>query len=477
MAEETRQRPEDEGGELSWHEVRRYLEAPRRRPLTVLVPWAGVFLLAIAALFVLPKRYQSTTLILVESEKVPESFVPRVATEDRSQRLWAIQPEILSRTRLERVLEETQPYPDITSKTQAVETMRRAVSVNVSGNEGFTLAFTHRDPHKAQQVTERIATLFIEETVKAREEQVSGAVDFLETQVAEARRELEQKDAALRRYKEARMGRLPEQLQTNIATASMLQRDLQAVDESLFFAREKYEALTRSLQQPSGTVPGVPASAEVSELVELRRQLATLKARRYKDEHPDVESLRARIARLETQVGDFTSGGGEVGADGSSGAREQLARVALEIKGLEERRAALERRMASVRANIEETPRTEQELATLTRDYDQLNENYIALLNKQLEAQMAGRLEQRWKGDRFRILDPASLPEKPIFPKPWLVLGLGVVFGLFVGLGVALAVEFFDPTVKDSEELQALQAYPLLACIPHHPGLESVARR
>jgi succinoglycan biosynthesis transport protein ExoP len=472
MTEQTgRLHAEGDESELSWREIRYYLAAPLRRPVAVLVPWCGVFLLSIVALFVLPKKYQSTTLILVESEKVPESFVPRVATEDRSQQLWAIQPEILSRTRLERVLEETDPYPQIDSKIQAVEAMRRAVSVVVTGNEGFTLAYVHRDPIKAQQVTERIATLFIEETTRSREEQVSGAVDFLETQVAEARQELEKKDAALRRYKEERMGRLPEQLQTNIATMSMLQREIQSVDESLFFAREKYEALARRLRQPDASAAGTADSAEVTELAELHRQLGELKARRYKDEHPDVASLRSRIARLETQLGDREPMGGEGAAAGSPVTRQQLEKAALEIKGLEERRTLLEQRSNQVRANIEQTPRTEQELATLTRDYDQLKENYTTLLNKQLEAQMAGRLEQRWKGDRFRILDPASLPEDPVFPKPWLVLGLGIVFGLFAGLGVSLAAEFFDHTVKDAEDLRMLQDYPLLACIPHHPQL------
>jgi succinoglycan biosynthesis transport protein ExoP len=478
MTRDASLRTEEDDDQLTWREVRHYLEAPRRRPLTVLLPWMGVILLSIGALFVLPKKYESSTLILVESEKVPESFVPKVATEDTTQQLWAIRPEILSRTRLERVLDETQPYPEIASRTQAVEAMRGAVSINVSGNEGFTLAFVHSDPHKAQQVTDRIATLFIAETMKAREEQVGGAVDFLETQVAEAREELEKKDEALRRYKEERMGRLPEQLQTNLATMSVLQREIQAVDESLFFAREKHEALTRAVRESSTGAPGTSASTQAAELAELRRQLAAMRARRYTDEHPDVKSLRLRIARLEANPSYGQPTESEPPAGPGAVTREQLEKVSLEIRGLEEKRAHLERRMATVRKNVEETPRTEQELATLTRDYNQLNEHYVALLNRQLDAQMAGRLEQRWKGDRFRILDPANLPEKPVFPKPWLVLGLGACMGLFVGLGTSLVVEFLDPTVKDPEELRTLQAYPVLATIPHFPRLaEGTSKR
>jgi polysaccharide biosynthesis transport protein len=235
----------DRAGEegFRWTQFRHFLYAPLRRPLLVLLPWAGVVAVTVAALIVLPKKYMSTALVLVESEKVPESFIAKVATRDPGQRLEAVRPEILSRTRLERVLAETAPYPEITSNTQAVERMRSSTFINLSGNDGFTITFYHRDPHKAQEVTDRLARLFIEETIKSREQQVEGAVDFLVTQVDEARAQLDTKDAALRRYKEEHMGKLPSQLEANLATMQILQREMQAVEESLLFAREKQEAL------------------------------------------------------------------------------------------------------------------------------------------------------------------------------------------------------------------------------------------
>ena len=158
------------------------------------LPWAAVVLASVAAIFLLPKKYMSSALVLVESEKVPESFIAKVATRDPGQRLDAVRPEILSRTRLERVIAETAPYPEL-STMQAVEKLCKSTVVNVSGNDGFTIAFYHRDAHKAQEVTDRLARLFIDETIKSREEQVEGAVDFLTTQVRDARRELETKDA------------------------------------------------------------------------------------------------------------------------------------------------------------------------------------------------------------------------------------------------------------------------------------------
>jgi polysaccharide chain length determinant protein (PEP-CTERM system associated) len=481
--------PADRAGDLDgsgedqvrWSQVRHFLHAPLRRPLMVVLPWAGVLLLSAAALAVLPKKYMSSALVLVESEKVPESFIPKVATRDASLRVDAVRSEILSRTRLERVLEETRPYPEIASRTRAVDKMRDSIFIYLSGNDGFTIQFYHRDPLKAQEVTDRLARLFIDETVKSRAQQVEGAVDFLVTQVASARAELESKDAALRRYKEERMGKLPEQLETNLATMQMLQREMQTVEESLLFAREKQEALARGVGRPSVAArPGSLAQSGTAELGELNQELARLRTR-YKDAHPDVESVRARIARLEARLAEARRSEAPAG-DGAAAdpailvGREQLEGAKLEVRKLEERQRDLQGRIEAIRANVEETPRTEQELATLTRDYKKLDENYTALLSKQLEAQMSGRLEQRWKGERFRMLDPASLPEKPVFPKPTLFLGLGAVLGLFVGLGAALVSEYLDPTVKDSEVLQAVQGYPVLASIPHLPDLVVVSR-
>jgi polysaccharide chain length determinant protein (PEP-CTERM system associated) len=453
----------DDPGEdsISWTKVRHFLHAPLRRPWMVVLPWAGVFALSVAALFVLPKKYKSSTLILIESEKVPDSFVARVATQDRIRNLDTIRSEILSRTRLERVLDETRPFPGIESRTAAVEAMRRGIMVASSGSDGFTVEFVHGDPYMAQRVADRLATLFIEETVKARQQQVEGAVDFLVTQVGEARKELEAKDEAMRRYKEARMGRLPEQLQTNLATMGMLQQELRTVEETILFARERQEALARgAVRPPSGGAP----SEGYDDVGALRDQLAALRAR-YTDEHPDVQSLRTRIARLESRVALAQSGA--TAESPGSVAREQLERAKAEIRKLEERRSDLETRIATLRARVEETPRTEQDLANLKRDYDKLNENYTALLAKQLEAQMAGRLEQRWKGDRFRMLDPASLPEKPYSPRPFLILAAGLFLGLVAGLGVSIVAEYLDPTVKDAEDLQSLLEFPVLARIPH----------
>ena len=479
MAGEERYPDEPEEEPFSLSKFRHYIHAPLRRPLLVLLPWAAVLLMSIVALYLVPKRYESLTLILVESEKAPDSFITRVAaaSTEASRRVENIRAKIYSRTMLERVLEQTNPYPDIASRSQGVAALVKSISVDAEGSDGFTIGFTHSDPRKAQEVVDRLSRMFIEEAVSTRGEEVEEAVDFLVTQVNDARAALEEKEEAVRRFKESRMGRLPEQLDANLTTQGMLQRELEALEERLLFAREREAALARGLSRASAAnrgraSTGAAAAPGETELEALERQLFAL-SNRYTDDHPDVRALRARIERLRTPVTQGDPEPEPVPPSPDLVSQEQLVATTREIEKLEARRGEIEERIAAIRARVDATPRTEQELATMVRDYEMLSDNYKSLLERQLDAQMAGRLERRWKGDQFRVLDPASLPEEPSFPKPTIFLFVGLVGGLFTGLGTALLAEFLDSTVKDADELNALLDHSVLARIPHIPKLET----
>lgn len=436
-----------------------YVQIPLRRPWHVVIPFVVVTLLAVGFSLTITKTYTSSTLILVESDKVPQSFMnegTRDAAPSRP-RLQTIRQEILSRTRLERILEELNPYPERAGRaplTAIVEGMRQAIAINVKGNDSFTLEYTHRDPKIAQSVTARLATLFIEESSQARKTQVEVTGEFIESQLAEARQKLEEKEKALRQYKESRMGRLPEQTGANLAILQRLQLEQQSVSDSLRSARERAMLVERGLSASTG---GGAANDPASELAAARSELAALRAR-YTDEHPDVKAAQSRVARLEKQVGARTQ---------SDQGDAQLEQARAEVRHLEGKLADVDRRIAMFQGRVEETPRTEQELATLTRDYQQLNQNYLDLLRKKMDAQMAERLQDQWKTDNFRILDPAFLPERPVSPNRWLFLWVGMVAGLLAGLAASVVAEMMDPTIKSLREVEALLPFPVLAALPH----------
>jgi polysaccharide chain length determinant protein (PEP-CTERM system associated) len=458
-----------------------YLEIPLRRPLLVFLPFAAIVAASLVASNVLPKKYRSSAFILVESETVPDAVVPRMAATGRSdRRMQTIKQEILSRTRLEQVIKETNPYPDSegrVSMTDMVESMRSATTISVRGDDAFSVDFVHRYPQKAAEVVNRLATLFIEESNRARAQQVEEADSFLGTEVVDARRELEAKEESVRRYKEGHMGTLPEQVAANLSTLQVLQLREQAIGDNLRAALGRQSDLEGQLadSKRGATIP-VPGGDPLAEINQLKSQLASLRTR-YTDKYPDVQEALARLALLEKKLSSQEQPSNVDGDPIVTATKLRLEQTRREVAILQDKQRELERQIAVLQARIDAAPRTEQELTTLTRDFGNLKENYFALLNRKLDAQRAAKLEQRWKGERFRILDPAHVPERPFFPNRMLFLAAGIVLGLAAGLGAAVLAEILDRSFTSLADVEAAVPYPVLAAVPHIRPLRSAKSR
>jgi polysaccharide chain length determinant protein (PEP-CTERM system associated) len=294
---------------------------------------------------------------------------------------------------------------------------------------------------------------------------VEDANTFIDSQLEEARRNLEEREEAVRRYKERHMGTLPEQASSNVSSLQGLQMQQQVVADDLRAALDREASLEKQLTDARrGAGPQAVGGDPLAEISRLRGQLASLRTR-YTDEHPDVQQVLARLAALEK-----AQAGQAAGAEDDSTvamARSQLQQARKEIASLQQKRDDLNQRISALQGRIDNAPRTEQELATLTRDFANLRQHYLDLLNKKLDAQMATRLEQRWKGDNFRVVDPAFAPERPYFPNPVLFAALGIVVGLAAGFGAAVLAEFLDHSFVNVADVEATVPYPVLAAIPY----------
>jgi polysaccharide chain length determinant protein (PEP-CTERM system associated) len=457
----------------SVRELQRLAEAPLRRPWLVIVPLAVSLGLALALSFLLPPRYRSSTLILVAPEQMPASFVPQMTTEKIGRRLQTLRQEVQSRTRLELVAREFDPYGTLGREPliTTIERMRDAVAVSVKGNDAFSIEFEHRDPKMAMLVADRLTTLFMEEVVGASARQVSTAYEFIEKQLQEARAQLEEKEAALREYKERHMGQLPEQVQANLATLQRLQLEQQTTADSLRKATDALLLLEAAAGGGGGAAAAAGASGALGppgppeSLAAMRALLTQLKTR-YTDQHPDVRALQGRIDALEKAAADAPPGA-PIADPAAAAYQLRLREARVEVQSQRARLADVDRRIAAFQARVEAAPRREQEILGLTRDYQKLSENYTALLSKKLDAEMASRLEQQQKGQQFRVLDPAFLPERPSFPNRGLFALAGALAGILLGVGLAVVVDVLDPTMKDADTVAATFSLPVLAVIPY----------
>ena len=472
-----------------------YLEILRRRWWIILIPTVvgcvGTYLFSRT----LADRYTSRTLVLVEQQKVPDSYVKSVVTGDIAELLGTMQEQILSRTRLQPIIEKFGLFKDQKGRAtmeDLVDRLRKSISVApiqslVSTREGelpgFTITFTSSEPRLAQQVCAEITSMFIEENLRAREQRAQGTTEFLAHQLEEAKRGLDDQDAKLAAFKQKNFGSLPGQEQSNISIMTGLNTQFDAVTQALGRAQQDKayaeSLLTQQLaaaDTPSHAVAGPqPDSLEI-QLAALQNQLVAAQGR-YTDDHPDVIKLKLAIEDLKKKITAARAQPEEKPAPGETQeARRdtpQVMQLRATIRQLEQTIQAKTREQARIREQIGTyqgrlslSPAVEEQFKKLTRDYQTALEFYNDLLAKESQSQMATNLERRQQGEQFRVMDPANLPESPSFPNRPLFAAAGLGLGLAIGVGISILLEMKDKAIRTEGDVTFFLQVPTLAMIP-----------
>jgi polysaccharide biosynthesis transport protein len=488
--------------------LQRYLGIARRRHLHFLIPLFIGWVLVWSASWVLPPRYQSTTLILVEQPTMPKDYVTPNVNDDLQERMQSITQQILSRTRLLHIIDQFNLYASEHAQRlpdEKVERMRKDIDIELvrdARNQitAFNVSYTSRDPHLAQQVTSELTNLFINENLEVRQQQSEGTTQFLEDQLETARKSLAEQEDRIRQFKGEHVGEMPGQLASNLQILSGLQSQLQNDQDALNAAHQQHVYLQtlsdqyRSLQSSAKSADGVPGGLPAldQELEKEKAQLADLSSH-YTDRHPDVRKLKDQIAETEKMRTQLLASlkAKPADADGADSAapvadpaqasmslqiQGQLKANQVEIANREHSIASLKTKIDDYQARLNQEPIREQQLADLTRGYDQSKANYDDLLKKKNESKMATSMELLQQGERFRIVDPPSFPQKPDFPNRLKFCGMGLAAGIAFGVFVAGAFEMLDRRVHEEQELKALIPVGILAEIPEVPSAADEAR-
>src|SRR5579864_1370355 len=381
-------------------DVQRYLGLVRRRHLYFLIPLFAGWLMVWSLSWVLPPRYRSGTLILVEQPTMPKDYVTPNVTDDLQQRLQSITQQILSRTRLLGIIEQKNLYADAraqrTTADEKMERMRKDIEIELVRDpqgrvNAFNVYYSSRDPLTAQQVTTELTNLFINENLEVRQHQSEGTTKFLEQQLETARQALNQQEERIREFKSAHVGELPAQLESNLQILSGLQSQLRTEEDAINSAKQQRVYLQtlvdqyRSLRVTAGdgTAPGsLPALDQ--ELDHLKAQLADLSSH-YTEKHPDLRKLKDQIAKTE-RMRDQLLAGASANPSGSAAEtgpqapavaqlQSQLLSNQAEIVNRERSVAQLKVKVGDYQARLNQEPVREQQLADLTLGYDQSKAN------------------------------------------------------------------------------------------------------
>ena len=477
------------------------LEVWSRRKWLAIVAFAFPLAAGVSLTAFLPNIYRSTATVLVDRQQIPETFVQATVTSALETRLHTISQEILSRSRLEALVSRFGLYADLRQRVAAedvIERMRKDIRLELKGAEtrgqreatvAFTISYQGGDPTTVALVTNTLASFYIEENLKARERQAAGTAEFLKAQLAETKQRLDEQEQRVSEFKRRHIGELPQQMEANLGTLERLHTQLRLNADNQTRATERRQALSNQLAEaesllatpalaaPVGGSGRPPSRSETIEarLAKSKEELAKLRTR-FSDKYPDVVLLAAEISALERELADAESRDPKREEKALPQAtpltpyvlrlKEALSEVEGETKVLKGEDKRLRDAIATYQGRIENVPKREQEFRELSRDYESTRELYQSLLKRSEEAQLAESMEQRQKGEQFRVLDPAVPKPKPAAPNRVQLFVIVLLGSLGLAAGAVVLAEKIDTSFHTIDDLRAFSPVPVLVSIP-----------
>jgi polysaccharide chain length determinant protein (PEP-CTERM system associated) len=476
-------------GELPMSEVKRV-----GRKFWWIIPLTVVASLVIAMVLtvVLPKKYTSKTIVLVDQPTVSSDIVKPVVNEASNQRLASMQEEILSRTRLQPIVEKFNLYPDERGTAHMedlvarlrdvikVEPLQSMPGTTDTRNQlpGFQVSVTFDDPQTAQRICSEITTMFMEQNARYMDDKGTSTTKFIAQHLDEAKKKLDDEDGKLADFKRRYTGSLPDQAQTNLSLLNGMNSQLDASTQALSRAQQdksfNESLLSTQLEnwKMSKSGAGNPETLE-QQLNALQDQLSQLESR-YTPEHPDVIKAKSQIEELKKQLDagprpSFSSAAARANATEPQQIQQLRLRIRqddLSTAELTKKQGQIQNQINILQGRLQMSPGVEQEFKELTRTHQTALDFYNELLRKNDQSTMAQDLNHQQQGEHFNVLDPPSLPSEPSFPKKLVFAGGGLAFGLALGVGIIYLLAALDKAMHTELDVEYCLKLPVLVALP-----------
>ena len=466
--------------ELTLHD---YIDILRRRALLMLVVFTVVIASASAFAVLLPPVYQSSGTILIESQQISTEFIASSVTGFANERIEVIKQRVMTRENLLRIIKKYNLFSSSTESrvtSELIDDLRKRISIdllnsNLGGRNrrkasiAFNISFEDRYAELAYRVTNELVTLFLDENIKSRVERATETTEFLSQEANRLKSDLERMESLVAAYKQEHADALPEHLKLKIDI-------LQRVEANLAELERDYKATENELQRLDLELTAAKSGTEgsvQSELEQLKNAYlnATLK---YKESHPTVRALKRKIDVLEkSQLATGESQQPRTAADGSAN-NQLMAKIQTLIvtaKGrlasLRDQRKPMREKISQLEQQIIKTPQVELGLSSLLRDHSNAKKKYEEIQSKQLGAQIAENLEGENKSERFTLIDPPLLADKPIKPNRLKIIMLGLFLAFAAAGGVALMLEMLNQRIRGNGALSTILGTAPLVEIPY----------
>jgi polysaccharide biosynthesis transport protein len=471
-----------------------YLTILKRRAWLIIGSFAATLAVGVAISLLLPPTYLSSGLILIESQQIPTDLVQATVTSYADERIEVIKQRVMTRENLLRIIRKYGLFanagPSLTPSDQ-IDEMRKSIGVELVNASmrpdragpatiAFKLSFEHRRPEMAQAVANDLVTLFLEENVKVRTQRASQTTEFLTQEADKLKKELDTMEAGIAKYKQEHGAALPENVALGMAAMQRVESDLRQVERDQASAEDELRSLEAE-RAFAGTETSA-TSASAGELQKARAEVARLSAT-YTESHPDLKAARRRLEKLEQESADevrSAASGPKTGRSSDAAVARIDARAAAlrqRLKVLAAQRSSLRAQLGQMDVALVKSPQVEKDLAGLTRDYQSAQRKYEEIRAKQMTAQVAENLEDDQKAERFAVLEPPTLPDKPVKPDRKKMLALSFILAMGVPVGAVGLMEAMHGVVRGVGPISAITGLRPLVTIPIIPVAAELAKR
>jgi polysaccharide chain length determinant protein (PEP-CTERM system associated) len=491
MSVEFRQRKPAEYARILW-----------RRKWMILLPTVAISFAIAAVVWRLPNVYQSTTLLIVRPSSLSEGIVPQLADSDLTIRINNIGQEVLSRTSLEPLIVNFNLYEAERRRNEPmesiVEQMRDDIRVELSTSRnditnGFQLSFKGPTPVVAQKVASELAGKYVNAQVTQQSQGADSTKRFVEGQLQIAKDELDAVDKQRLSYLTANLANLPsnmgplvqrlgglyEQQKSYMSELGRLRDQRTALSTQLDVAQETasnaIEDIQKDFTDPRTTISWAELSKQESQL---ESEVQSMLSAGLRAKNPDVVSKQKELDAVKRQKERMLEEQEErveqrkrVLANRVNptlvNTQNSLKLISGEIARQEKMLAETGASIAEIEGRINKVPAAEVTLSAIEREYMTKKAAYDALLEKKSKADLGAAAASGGQADTIRLVDPASMPEKPVAPKRPLLMGLGLAIGLGVGLAFAAAREVPRlMTIQTVEDARHYTSLPVLVSVP-----------
>ena len=470
-----------------------YVSAVRRRKWWLIIPLVVSIVAGALLALLLPKEYYTEAEIGVAAPTLSPEILKGVSSLDAAERERAVSQHLLSRSVLERVVREERIQPGRPVE-EVVGWLRSRVAINVakpigraenrSGIDSFRLGYADSTADTTQRITNRLAYVFVEENSRTATQRAENTSEILAQQLRNNQEKLTQIEEQLRLKKQAHMGRLPDQINTNVQMVNGLRQQLESISTQLRGEQDRLSLIESQLDEMrrgAGTASITAADATAVQSIEqrvrqLQQQLTEARAKGYTEKHPEITWLQQEIAQARAEMKAS-------GTDSAAGREERLRtdpifrqraldrdNARLRIRQLQAAEAQARGQIGMYQSRVESAPLVEQELQAVNREYELEKLRYADLKKSHEQALMQENVARTQGGERFSVLYPAGLPDKPVKPNVLRLMLMAIGIGLMLGVGLAVGREFMDRSVHDVRALQSEFEVPVLGEIPRIHG-------